>query len=218
MQDLKITLQENECWLMPEKAIFLPQLSTLIIADLHMGKCATFRQAGIAIPIMSSEHDLLILTQIINRVSPKRLIILGDFFHAREAQHQSIYKLLDTWRAQHKSLDIILIKGNHDKHAGNPDMRLEIQCIEEEMIEPPFIYSHEIISHENYFTLAGHIHPVLYLNGFGKDKLRLPCFYLEKNYCLLPAFGYFTGGYAMRRISEYTQAFVITENKVIKVY
>ena len=218
MQDLKIMLHEKECWLMPEKALYIPQQSTLVIADLHIGKCSAFRQAGIAVPILSSEYDLLMLSKIIDRANAKRLIILGDFLHSRAAQHQSILNLLSVWREQHKDIEIILIKGNHDQHAGNPDIRLNIKCIDEELREPPWIYSHELVMYENNFSLAGHIHPVIQLNGFGKDKLRLPCFYIEKNYCILPAFGYFTGGYKMYKVSKFTQAYVIAEDSVIRVY
>src|SRR6202012_4536751 len=43
-------------------------------------------------------------------------------------------------------------------------------------------------------ALAGHVHPVVRLNGPGRDSLRTPCFVVRERQIVLPAFGEFTGG------------------------
>jgi len=44
-------------------------------------------------------------------------------------------------------------------------------------------------------VIAGHLHPALNLRGPGRDHLRLPCFCIESQLAILPAFGEFTGGW-----------------------
>ena len=43
-------------------------------------------------------------------------------------------------------------------------------------------------------ALAGHLHPVVRLNGPGRDSLRTPCFVVGTRQIVLPAFGEFVGG------------------------
>ena len=43
------------------------------------------------------------------------------------------------------------------------------------------------------YVLAGHIHPCVTLAGRGRDRLRLPCFWMGPHRGVLPAFGAFTG-------------------------
>jgi metallophosphoesterase superfamily enzyme len=43
-------------------------------------------------------------------------------------------------------------------------------------------------------VLAGHLHPVIRLNGPGRDSLRTPCFVVGVRQIVLPAFGEFVGG------------------------
>ena len=43
-------------------------------------------------------------------------------------------------------------------------------------------------------VLAGHLHPVVRLNGPGRDSLRTPCFVVGERQIVLPAFGEFVGG------------------------
>ena len=50
MSDLCIEVAGEPVWLLPERAVFWPQGGTLVTADLHWGKAATFRSAGVPIP------------------------------------------------------------------------------------------------------------------------------------------------------------------------
>jgi len=52
-------------------------------ADLHLGKAATFRRAGIPVPEGTSARDLARLATLVRDTGADRLLILGDLFHAR---------------------------------------------------------------------------------------------------------------------------------------
>ena len=59
----------------------------------------------------------------------------------------------------------------------------------------PFALGHHPVAHAGLHTVAGHLHPVYCLQGPGRQRLRLPCFYSEPGLTVLPAFGDFTGGF-----------------------
>jgi metallophosphoesterase superfamily enzyme len=46
-------------------------------------------------------------------------------------------------------------------------------------------------------VLAGHWHPCAVIAGRGRDRLRLPCFWVRDGVTVLPAFGSFTGMHAI---------------------
>jgi len=67
---------------------------------------------------------------------------------------------------------------------------------------------------EGYYNLAGHVHPAVRLRGFGRQRLRLPCFYFGAQCGILPAFGAFTG-LGDLRICEGDRVYVVTAEEVI---
>jgi metallophosphoesterase superfamily enzyme len=50
--------------------------------------------------------------------------------------------------------------------------------------------------------ICGHIHPVVRMKGKGRQKIRLRCFIKEPTRLILPAFGYFTGGFEIKPQEE----------------
>jgi metallophosphoesterase superfamily enzyme len=57
------------------------------------------------------------------------------------------------------------------------------------------------------------VHPVYRLRGKGRQSLRLPCFQIGSRISLLPAFGAFTGGFAVEHSVD-QQIFVIGDEDV----
>ncbi len=69
----------------------------------------------------------------------------------------------------------------------------------DELVERGLVLRHEPADDEQGRpVVAGHIHPAVWLHGFGMRSERLPCFYLSENQAVLPAFGAFTGMHAIR--------------------
>lgn len=190
------------------RALFLPDLGRLVISDPHFGKEDSFQRWGVPVPNHGLRADLIRLTQIIHRHQPQELIILGDFFHDRGSRSPSTLSTLETWRQKHSNLPIRLIRGNHDRQAGDPPQNLHIQTINGPILESGIILSHgdepqqTLLSAPGssaYVRLAGHIHPVAVLKDRGGRSLRLPCFHFnfQAGVCL-PAFGSFTGGHPIK--------------------
>jgi len=217
MTELEVRLAGEAVRLLPERALFCPRTATLIVADLHWGKGATFRAAGIPIPMGSTRDDLARLDTALLRTAANRLVVLGDLFHARAGRiaTRTIAELRH-WRGLRSGLEIMLVRGNHDRHAGDPPDDLGINCVNAPALVPPFILRHEPAVAPHGYTLAGHVHPGIVLCGRALQRERLPCFLLGAQVALLPAFGSFTG-LGMVEPGPGDRAFVVGGEDVIEV-
>ncbi|GHS83616.1 DEAD/DEAH box helicase [Pseudomonas sp. PAGU 2196] len=189
-------------WLLPDKALYWPARRALLVADVHIGKAASYRALHQPVPRGTTEATLARLDQLLTSHECQMLIILGDFLHARTARAPATLAKLQTWRERHAGLRIVLVRGNHDRHAGDPPPALGIEVVEEPWLLAPFALQHEPVVHPQHPVLAGHVHPVFVLQGRARQRLRLPCFLMGDAISLLPAFGEFTGGWRVHPDAE----------------
>jgi DNA ligase-associated metallophosphoesterase len=217
MSDIGLTLAGELVYLMGERALYWPGTSTLVVADLHWGKASTFRAAGIPIPIGTTSDDLARLDSALRRSGARRLVVLGDLFHAKAGRIAShTLAELRRWRSLAGTFEILLIRGNHDRHAGDPPNDLQINCVNAPAFVPPFIFRHEPVDSEGAYGLAGHVHPGLTLVGRGLQRETLPCFLIGQRGAVLPAFGSFTGCSVVQP-QPGDRAFVVAQDEVMEV-
>jgi uncharacterized protein len=191
---LAIECAGETLWLLPEHALWWPAGRVLWVADLHLGKAATYRALGQPVPSGTTRENLARLSSLIHHYQPAQLVFLGDFLHAAQAHTPALLAALAAWRASHAALPCTLVRGNHDSRAGDPPPALAIQSVDEPWTLGPFAACHHPQRHATHFVLAGHLHPALSLHGGGREHLRLACFSFEAGCAVLPAFGEFTGG------------------------
>mgnify|MGYP001758488948 CR=1 FL=1 len=183
----------HELWLLAEKAIWWPQQQVLMVADIHFGKAASYRALGQPVPGGTTAGNLQRLDALLARLPCRRLIFLGDFLHSREGRTERTLASLTEWRSRHPSLAITLVRGNHDRRAGDPPGELAIEVVAEPLLLGPFALQHEPARCPGHHVLAGHLHPAFVLRGRGRQQVRLPCFVIGDGLSLLPSFGHFTG-------------------------
>lgn len=210
---LSIQLAGAELWLLAEKVVYYPAQRALLIADAHFGKAAAYRKLGQPVPHGTTDDNLQRLDNLLAGYDCEHLIFLGDFLHAPESHAAGTLSAIQAWRERHRSLVITLIRGNHDKRAGDPPAGLRIRVVPEPLLLGPFALQHEPDPHPTHYVLAGHVHPAYRLFGKGRQRLRLPCFYLQSHMGLLPAFGAFTGGMNIDRADD-SRVFVVGEGAV----
>jgi uncharacterized protein len=179
--------------LLPERAVFWERAQTLLVADPHFGKAATFRALGVPVPRGTTTQTLLRLDTLLACTAARRLVFLGDFLHAREGRSPETLRVIAEWRAKHAPVDVVLVRGNHDKRAGDPPRELEICCVEGQLVEAPFVFTHKPARADDGYVLCGHVHPGVRLTGTAHQSRRLPCFWFSNETAVLPAFGEFTG-------------------------
>ena len=102
------------------------------------------------------------------------------------------------WRRSHAERQFIVVRGNHDRRAGDPPPEWEMRCANEPFLEAPFVLRHAPGASNDGYALAGHLHPAVRLRGRGGLRARLPCFVVGPRQMILPAFGGFTGATLIR--------------------
>ncbi len=217
MSDLCVEVAGEPVWLLAERAFFWPRAATLVAADLHWGKAATFRAAGIPGPGGGTSDDLARLDAALLRTEARRLVVLGDLFHARAGRVATrTLAELRRWRSLRAEIEILLVRGNHDRHAGDPPADLRINCVNEPAFMPPFVLRHQPALTLGSYTLAGHVHPGVVLTGPARQRERLPCFLFGERVALLPAFGSFTG-LGIVEPAEGDRLFVVAGDDVLAI-
>jgi DNA ligase-associated metallophosphoesterase len=208
MHFLSIELRGEEMWLLPERAVYWPRTGALVIADPHFGKAAAFRAGGIPVPGGTTAEMLHRLDAALDRTGAARLLVLGDLLHARAGRVPHTLETVAAWRAARPGLRVALVRGNHDRRAGDPPAEWRVECLDAPVAEPPFLWLHEppdpvaqaflpALPALQGYPVAGHVHPAVALGGNGRG-LTLPCFYFGRAYGLLPSFGEFTGTAVVR--------------------
>ncbi|WP_162946263.1 ligase-associated DNA damage response endonuclease PdeM [Chitinophaga barathri] len=216
MEDVLYPFRGQHWRLSAGRSAYWEEERALVIADLHVGKSAHFRKAGIAVPANIVQDDLYRLQQLITRYNPVRVIVVGDMFHSEANNEVQYFKI---WRRQFPNILFELISGNHDIMA--PEVYEQLEIIVRPYLQLGDIYFvHDQKDQpkplNGRYVLSGHIHPGVWMVGFGRQKLRLPCFYFGGEGAVLPAFSAFTGMYSVEPEASST-VFVIAEKKIFRV-
>jgi DNA ligase-associated metallophosphoesterase len=207
-------IHQQHLWLSAQRSLFWEEEKALIVSDLHFGKTGHFRKSGIAVPQNVYKEDLQRLVSLLHYFKPSRLIVVGDFFHSHANTELDWFK---RWRNDFSSLQITLVKGNHDILQEKWYDEAAIDVVHPTLQVASFLFSHDRCENKaGLYAFCGHIHPGVLIHGLGKQSLRFPCFYFAKDHCILPAFSKFTGAVGMDQ-SKAEAIFAIVENELIKL-
>lgn len=191
---MRVRVGPHDVDLLSERAVYWPAARTLLVADLHWGKAETFQSHGIPVPGGGLADDLARLERALARTGATRLLVLGDLVHGALAA--SVIEAIASWRAR-CPVPTMLVRGNHDRHVPVLPLSWDIADHRGVLHEDGYAFTHAPAPVSGAYTWAGHVHPMAWLRGRG-DALRLPCFHVGPEVGVLPAFGGFTGGVAVR--------------------
>jgi uncharacterized protein len=201
--------------LFPERAAYWVGARTLLVADPHFGKGATFRSLGVPVPRGTTADALGRLDAIIERVDVDRVLFLGDFLHARRGRSEDTLGAVAAWRARHRSIAMTIVPGNHDREAGDVQTAVGIESREAPLAVPPFVFVHTPAASDAGYVIAGHLHPGADLVGADRQHLRLPCFWFGSGTAVMPAFGDFTGLWPVEPVPG-DRVFVIAGEEIVE--
>ena len=174
-------------------ALYWPEESLLVVADLHLEKGSSFARRGQLLPPYDTTETLARLARLIAHYAPRAVITLGDNFHDRggharlsAADHASLAAL-------QRGRDWIWITGNHDPDpaegiGGSFGATLSFGKLK---------FRHEPSSDAPEGEIAGHLHPVARVVQRGRAVSRR-CFATDGRALVMPAFGAYTGGLNIR--------------------
>ena len=214
--DLPIQLAGQWLQLLPERAVYWPGQRALLLADLHLGKAAAFRRAGVPVPAGQSAATLTRLSALIDHWQPERVYWLGDILHTSLATDRDLEARLHAWLEDHPGVQFHAVPGNHDAALERlaPALTLLTEGTQRHGLALCHYPDEATPSAQPW--VAGHLHPVVRLSG-GGDALRLPAFIVQGDWGLiLPAFGEFTGGAPMGP-GDGRRRFVTTGARVVEV-
>jgi DNA ligase-associated metallophosphoesterase len=202
--------------LLPEKAVYWGRERVLLVADLHLGKTAAYRSAGLAIPGGGEDVDLARLGRLVETTGAKEVIVLGDLLHARSGRTKEVGRAFMAWREARMDLRMALVMGNHDLSAGAPPSEWRIEIWPESLVRGVFSFVHEAVPCAAGYAVGGHVHPAIAFSDGRRGNFRLPCFHFGEACAILPAFGSFTGTHALG--SDTTgKIFAIAEERIFEI-
>lgn len=178
------TLASAALTALPSGALWWEERRLLCVSDLHFGKSERMaRRGGTLLPPYETRDTLTRLDAVIEATRPDTVICLGDSFDDLTAA-QTLADSERLWLARLMAgRDWVWIEGNHE--AGPIDIggthRAELRL-------GPLTFRH-IATGDGQGEISGHFHPKLRLAGQSR-----PCFLLDANRLILPAFGAYTGG------------------------
>lgn len=203
-----------------KRGLYWPESQVLFVADLHLGKEATFCREGIAVPRGASERTLEAITQMLQQTAASQLMILGDLFHAKSSLADDMRDLFESFLLHMTDIHVTLVKGNHDRAVGALPTHWPMT-----IDESPFLFGDIELSHfpdraapECALRISGHVHPAVRLRGGGQAEGKLACFHYDaKQRCLtLPAVGEFTGTKQIRPVGQ-DRIWVVSDDDVIEI-
>ncbi len=228
----RLILGGQSLYLLSERAVYWSERKVLFVADVHLGKDATFRQAGLAVPAVSSRDSLNRLQMLIEAYEPSECIILGDLIHAADSLNERVHREISDFFARVSRCRWRLIKGNHDRHTKKWPADWPLLVEPEGVVMEPFRLLHfpeltakmsdsvsscEVVSSkQSEYFLAGHLHPAWRGSASLLVREKLACFWLTPRGLILPAFGTFTGTKVIDRTTQ-DRVFVIADTQVIEV-
>jgi DNA ligase-associated metallophosphoesterase len=189
VDDVEIELNGERLRLDASGALWWPDQSTLVFADIHFEKGSFYALSGQFLPPYDTRTALRRIAAAMAKFAPRRVIALGDSFHDRLAPD----RLDEGERAMLAELgaraDWIWITGNHDPQ---PPAWLGGFIISE-IAFGRLVFRHEPSVMAYRGEVAGHLHPCTTVTLRGRS-LRRRCFVSDGTRLVMPAFGAYAGG------------------------
>jgi DNA ligase-associated metallophosphoesterase len=174
-------------------ALYWPEESLLVVADLHLEKGSSFARRGVLLPPYDTTETLARLAQLITCYAPRAVIALGDNFHDGDGPA----RLSDTDRASLSALqrgrEWVWIAGNHDPEPADGIGGTFAAFVSLGALT----FRHHPARNAPQGEIAGHLHPVARVAQRGRAVSRR-CFATDGEALVMPAFGAYTGGLNVR--------------------
>ena len=184
-----ISFHGQKVELRPSGALFFPELSALVAADLHLGKALHFSAAGVFLPPYESDATLQKLDGEAQATGAETIVLLGDAFHSVRlaADPDFLRRMLDLMSRRAAP---VFVLGNHDRPLADALQELSCALHEEWRVEKIRLRHEPDALGAQIF---GHLHPCVRVPTRA-GKQRRACFVVGADHIVMPAFGALTGG------------------------
>lgn len=170
-------------------ALWIEAERTLAAGDLHFEKGSSYGARGQLLPPYDTLATLERLEAEVAALSPERIVLMGDTFHDRWAEDRLTPDVVARLAALGEGRSVVWLAGNHDPE---PPKGLPGE-VAEDLSVAGLLLTHEPHAGSAPGEVAGHLHPVATVAGYGA-RVRRRCFLTDGRRMILPAFGAYAGG------------------------
>ncbi len=169
-------------------ALYWPAQNLLCVSDLHLGKSERMaRRMGATLPPYDTADTLARLDSDLSQTRAETVICLGDSFDDRDAA-RALPEAEKIWISRLQAgRRWVWIAGNHDP--GPLDLGGAHLA---ELPRGPLTFRH-VAQPGQAGEVSGHYHPKAQITARGRTISR-PCFLIDSDRVILPAYGTYTGG------------------------
>jgi DNA ligase-associated metallophosphoesterase len=186
----EVSFHGHRVELRPSGALFFPDLSALVVADLHLGKALHYSAAGRFLPPYESEATLKKLDAEAQATGADTIVLLGDAFHSARlsAQPDFLPRMVEAMSLRAAP---VFVLGNHDRALAQALEKLSCAPHEEWRVEAIRLrHEPDALSGAQ---ILGHLHPCVRV-ATRAGKQRRACFVVGAETIVMPAFGALAGG------------------------
>ena len=182
-----INFNKQKFQISKEGVLFWFEKKIAIISDLHLEKGTGYAPTGQFLPPYDSEETLTKLFNLTKQHDIKKIILLGDTFHDKNALSRMSKKVTSLFKNLLNKYEVIFVLGNHEDNMG-----FENITFFDEYVLDGIHFIHQA-SKKNIYQISGHYHPIATVRT-GSKKITGKCFIQLKYNLILPSFGVYTGG------------------------
>lgn len=222
MKEIQI---EDDVFITDLHCIYLRDISSAVISDLHLGFEEEMNLHGLFLPKLQLNHVESMVDRIIERYQPESIIINGDFKHEFSKNLPQEWDDIKHFVNRYSELTSLkFVRGNHDNYL---IAILKKKCIDlVDFIETDryFIYHGDKDSGLKKLTILGHEHPSLVLRDKIGGIFKVPAFVYNSHSRVLitPAMSFFSSGTDVTEslLSEehFTPVLKHTDSKKFRVF
>ncbi|MBI4983670.1 metallophosphoesterase [Candidatus Woesearchaeota archaeon] len=159
-------------------SLWIEEKKVLIVSDPHIGYEEYLQQKGVLLPKFQAKAIITELEKILQKVSPKTIIINGDLKHefgtVSRQEWKEVLQLIDF--LQQHCCELILVRGNHDIIIGPIASKRNIKIVDKQLIKDILIiHGNKLIKTPAKRIIIGHEHPAISLRENAKTE-KYKCF------------------------------------------
>jgi len=203
-------------FLLKEKALWIPEISAIVIADVHLGyESGMFDEPFY--PKMQFREISERMERLMEKYGPEQVIINGDLKHEFSKTPYPEFSEVRDFLDILEDAKVTLVRGNHDNFIVGYLRNRGVQVVNFLETER-FFFMH---GHEEHNTkkiaIVGHEHPAIRIRDEIGGSAIFPCFLVKEDRIVMPAFSEMGGGY--ERIGRYEGyvIYLISQESITKI-
>jgi DNA ligase-associated metallophosphoesterase len=169
--------------------LYWPEEQTLVVSDLHLEHGVSLARRGLHVPPFDTRSTLQELRLLLAETAARRLILLGDSFHAPDAHAVLDEESCGALKELTSAVETIWICGNHDP---DPPDGLGGHAVTELTLGPVVLRHIPSPVPHGCVEISGHLHPGASVINRGR-RTHGKCFVTDQRRLIMPAFGAYTG-------------------------